>query len=277
MNNEFYDSIFDAIAGNVPEPITEAFTAADGVKRCVVCGGALETIVEFNGIQKTVPCICKCEKERRDKEEREKEAAQRRTMSRLLAFHDDVMKNWTFENDNGNNPRIFAALKNYVANFETLRADGRGLLLYGNVGTGKTYAAASVANALIDRDYSVLMTNFSRITNDLQESFNGRNKKIDKLNENDLLIIDDLAAERQTDYMNEIIYSVIDARYRINKPLIITTNLTMDCFKNPPNVATARIYDRIIEKCFPIEVNGVSQRRAKIAAEYNDIKNILGL
>lgn len=277
MNNDFFDSIFDRIAGNVPEPITETYTAADGVKHCANCGGALQTVVEFNGVQKFVSCICKCEKERRDKEQREKEAAQRRTMSRLLAFHDDVMKNWSFENDNGNNPRIFAALKNYVANFETLRADGHGLLLYGNVGTGKTYAAASVANALIDRDYSVLMTNFSRITNDLQESFNGRNKKIDRLNDNDLLIIDDLAAERQTDYMNEIIYSVIDARYRINKPFIITTNLTMDCFKNPPNVATARIYDRIIEKCFPIEVNGVSQRRAKIAAEYNDIKNILGL
>lgn len=276
MNNEFYDSIFEAIAGNVPEPITETFTA-DGVKHCANCGGALQTVIEFGGVQKIVPCICHCEKERRDNEEREKRAAERRRMARLIAFHNEAMQDWTFENDNGNNPRVFQALKKYVDNFETLRADGRGLLLYGNVGTGKTYAAASVANALIDRDYLVLMTNFSRITNDLQESFNGRNKKIDRLNENDLLIIDDLAAERQTDYMNEIIYSVIDARYRINKPLIITTNLTMDCFKNPPNVATARIYDRIIEKCFPIEFNGVSQRRAKIAAEYNDIKNILGL
>lgn len=275
MNNDFFDSILNTIAGNVP--VFDTYTEADGVKRCIDCGGALETVVEFNGIKKKVPCICKCEKERRENEQREKRAAQLRETARLIAFHNDVMQDWTFEHDNGNNPRVFNALKNYVANFETLRAGGHGLLLYGNVGTGKTYAAASVANALIDRDYSVLMTNFSRITNDLQESFEGRNKKIDKLNNNDLLIIDDLAAERQTDYMNEIIYSVIDARYRINKPFIITTNLSLDAFKNPASVATARIYDRIIEKCFPIEVNGVSQRRAKIAAEYNDVKNILGL
>lgn len=275
MNNDFLDSIFEAIAGNVPE--FDNYTEADGVKRCVKCGGALQTVVEFNGVQKTVPCICKCEKERRDNEERERRARERREQNRLFGLHNEILQKWTFENDNGNNPRVFAALKNYVANFETLAADGHGLLLYGNVGTGKTYAAASVANALIDCDYKVLMTNFSHIVNDLQESFEGRNKKIRKLNENDLLIIDDLAAERQTDYMNEIIYSVIDARYRVNKPLIITTNLSIDSFKNPPNVATARIYDRIIEKCFPVEVNGVSQRRAKIAAEYNDIKNILGL
>jgi len=280
MNNFDFNSLFDDIADVVPVPAGETFVGADGLKYCANCGGAVQCVVEFSGITKIVPCICACEKKRRDAEEKKRQAeglARRVAYLRADGFHDEIMQQWTFENDNGSNPRIFEALKKYVSNFEEFYHDGRGLLIYGNIGTGKTYGAAAVANALIDKGVSVLMTNFSRIINQLQESFERRQSKIDNLNGYDLLVIDDLGAERSTDYTNEIIYSVIDARYRSGKPLIVTTNLLMSDLKNPPNVATARIYDRILEKCFPVEMNGESQRRKKIAEEYNAVKNILGL
>lgn len=280
MNNFDFNSLFDDIADVVPVPAGETFVGADGLKYCANCGGAVQCVVEFAGITKIVPCICACEKERRDAEEKKRQAeglARRVAYLRADGFHDEIMQQWTFANDNGSNPRIFEALKKYVSNFEEFYHDGRGLLIYGNIGTGKTYGAAAVANALIDNGVSVLMTNFSRIINQLQETFDRRQQKIDNLNQYELLVIDDLGAERSTDYTNEIIYSVIDARYRAGKPLIVTTNLSMSELKNPPNVATARIYDRILEKCFPIEMNGESQRRKKIANEYNDVKNKLGL
>lgn len=280
MNNIDFESLFDDIAATVPESDGGTYIAADGLKHCAACGGAVQCLVEFNSIKKIVPCICQCDKDRRDAEEKQRQAAgmaRRVAYLRADGFHDDIMQQWTFANDNGSNPRVFEALKRYVANFDEFYHDGRGLLIYGSIGTGKTYGAACVANALIDNGVSVLMTNFSRIINQLQESFDGRQRKIDNMNNYDLLVIDDLGAERSTDYTNEIVYSVIDARYRSGKPLIITTNLLLSDLKNPPNVATARIYDRILEKCFPLEMNGESQRRKKIADEYNDVKNKLGL
>ena len=50
----------------------------------------------------------------------------------------------------------------------------------------------------------------------------------------------------------EQMFFVIDSRYRSRRPMIITTNLKLDELKNPPDLAHARIYDRILERCAPI-------------------------
>ena len=72
--------------------------------------------------------------------------------------------------------------------------------------------------------------------------------------------------KRQTEYGLEQVYNVIDSRYRSRKPLIVTTNLTLQEIQNPEDTAHARIYDRLLEMCLPIHFSGVSQRR-KIAQE----------
>ena len=64
-----------------------------------------------------------------------------------------------------------------------------------------------------------------------------------------LLIIDDFGMERGTEYGLEQVYNVIDSRYRSGKPLIVTTNLTLDSLQNPQDTAHARIYDRLLEMC----------------------------
>lgn len=274
------EKIIDSIAANVPKPNTEVIIDSDGFKRCSVCGKPLETVVEFMNIKKKVPCVCDCtlkkidELKKQDEEQKKNDyiAHMRRT-----GFSDDDFKNWTFENDDMSKPEITSIAKKYVENFKTFKNNGKGLLFYGTVGTGKTYVAAEIANALINMGKPVLMTNFSRIINKLQSSFEGRQEYIDGLNEFDLLILDDLAAERQTEYVLENVFNIIDARYRAKKPFIITTNLSIEQLKNPENIATARIYDRILERCFPVKVKGASNRRKKIAAEYNETKALLGL
>lgn len=252
----------------------------DGLLHCGKCKTPKQCRVEVFGEVRTPMCICKCEADRRKQEEEERkrvEFLRKIKEYRKMGFPESDMEHWTFANDDLTNEKITKAMQNYVDNFEELRKTGKGLLLYGTVGTGKTYAACEVANALIDRGYPVLVTNFARLTNTIQGMFDGKQEYIDSLNKFQLLVIDDLGTERNSEFMQEMVYNIIDSRYRSGLPFIVTTNLTIEEIKKPGDRGRARIYDRLIEKCFPIEVTGGSRRRKAVRAGYEDMKNLLGL
>lgn len=256
------------------------YIGEDGLLYCGNCHTKKQTEVNIFGTVRRPMCLCKCMAEKRDAEEAamKREEFERRTKEyRKTGFPESDMQNWTFENDDMANERITKAMRNYVDNFAELKKHGKGLLLYGSIGKGKTYAACEVANALIDKGYPVLVTNFARLTNTIQGKFEGKQEYIDSLNQFQLLVIDDLGAERKSEYMQEIVYNIIDSRYRAGLPFIITTNMTIEEIKTPTDIGNARIYDRIIERCFPIEVNGKNRRRKKVIAEYDEMKKLLGL
>ena len=92
-------------------------------------------------------------------------------------------------------------------------------------------------------------------------AFSGRNEVVDRLCRYPLLIIDDFGMERDTDYALEQVYNIIDSRYRSKRPLIITTNLTLDEIRHPQDVAHARIYDRVLEMCVPVSCFDTSIRK----------------
>jgi DNA replication protein DnaC len=227
-------------------------------------------------------CLCKCEKEKRDAVEAAfKRAEKERKIAemKITAFPKEErgkMEKYTFANDDMSNERITQAMQNYVDNFAELKKQGKGLLLYGTCGTGKTYAACEIANALIEKGYTVKVTNFSRVLNDLQGTFE-KQEYIDGFSRYNLLVIDDLGIERNTEYAKEQVYNIIDSRYRAGLPMIITTNLTIDKIKNPEDMENIRIYDRILERCFPIEVTGSNRRRRSVRESYTDMKELLGL
>ena len=130
-----------------------------------------------------------------------------------------------------------------------------------------TIRPGCIANALLDRDVPVLMTNFPSILSRLCGTFGEeRTAFLDSLGDYDLLIIDDLGVERNTEYALEQMFSIIDSRYRCNKPLIVTTNLKLDELKHPPDLAHARIYDRILERCAPILFAGKNFREDNAAS-----------
>jgi DNA replication protein DnaC len=187
------------------------------------------------------------------------------------------MWKWTFANDDRKDPKLSDAMQNYVKNFTQFKKEGKGLLLYGTVGTGKTYYSACIANALIDEEVSVYMTNFTKILNILLDKNADKQKYLDTLNRYTLLIIDDLGAERSTPFAREQVFNVIDSRYRSGLPLIVTTNLTADELKKPQEVEYSRIYDRILERCHPVKVEGVSRRRESLKDNFSDTQKLLGL
>lgn len=196
---------------------------------------------------------------------------------RQTGFPDKDMINFTFKNDDGSNRDLSHTAKQYVENFKKMLEDGKGLVLYGDVGTGKTFAAACIANSLIDRGHPCMVTNFSRLINKLSGMFEGKQAYLDMINKVDLLVIDDLAAERDTEYMNETVYNIIDARYRSNKPLIITTNLTIEDLQNPADPKKKRTYSRLLELCIPVKVKGADRRKKKGKENYHEYQELLGL
>lgn len=252
----------------------------DGLLYCGKCNTKKQTRITIFGKEKTPFCLCKCEVERRDREETERKRAEfekRVKEYRRMGFPESDMQDWTFANDDGSNEKIMSAMKNYVSNFDDLLKQGKGLLLFGTVGTGKTYAAACIANALIDKGYPVLMTDFARIANTVGGMFEGKQEYYDSLNRFPLLILDDLAAERKTEYMQEIVYNVIDSRYRAGLPLIVTTNLTSEELKHPSDISYQRTFSRLLEMCLPVKVEGKDKRLEKLKADIQPMKDLLGL
>jgi DNA replication protein DnaC len=259
--------------------ISERDYTADGLLHCGGCNTPKQCRVSLLGAENTVFCLCKCRKEEQNAEKAERgrrDAAARTAGLRTQGIQDAQIRGWSFDGDDGSSPDIMEKAKRFLANWELMHRENAGLLLWGNVGTGKTFFAACIANALIDRDIPVLMTSFAKIINAMSGfAIDDKNGYIDEFNRYNLLIIDDLGAERQSDFAQEIVYNVIDCRYRNGQPLIITTNLTLDEIKNPPNMTHKRIYDRILEMCVPIQFTGESRRRTASQRKLHIARGIL--
>lgn len=252
----------------------------DGLLFCHKCRTPKQTRVEIFGKVRTPMCLCKCAAEKRDAEaeaQRRRDSLDNVRRLRMMGFPDAEMQRWTFDRDDHANEKISTVARKYVDNFQMMRKQGKGLLLYGSVGTGKTFISACIANALIDQGYPCLVTNFARLVNTIQGLYEGKQDYIDGLDRFSLLVIDDLASERDTEYMGEIVQNIIDARYRAGLPLIITTNLTSEELKHPAEMRKQRIYSRLFEMCIPIEVKGKDRRKETLKKEFDEYSKILGL
>ena len=274
----FFDSLEAGSRNEIKE--ADGDYRVDGLLYCGVCKTAKQCRVTILGEERTPMCLCKCGVEQREREkEKEKRIAFEKRVAELrkAGFADGEMQRWTFANDDGESGQVMSVARKYVENFEKMRSDGKGLLLFGDVGSGKTFAAACIANALIEKGVPCMMTNFARIANTVQGMFDGRQEYYDSFNDFPLLVIDDLSAERKTEYMQEIVFNVIDSRYRAGLPLIITSNLTAEELKNPADVAYRRIFSRVLEMCIPLEVKGIDRRRKNLKDSFGMYAQMLGI
>lgn len=187
-------------------------------------------------------------------------------------FPNPKMQEWTFENSR-NPSKAERVARNYCKHFPEMLKEGKGLMFYGKVGTGKSYLAAAVANKVIEMGYTALMTDFARLGNEIFDATD-KNKFLAELNKYQLLVIDDFGAERDTEFMGEVAQQVIDRRCVAELPLIVTTNLTADEIKNPGTIRKSRVLSRLT-MCFPVKVEGADRRIERMVTDYKRFSELL--
>lgn len=267
--NELMDSV----------PVSDnTYLAEDGLLHCSKCDEPVEAILDvpLKGIRK-VRFICSCiraEKEADKERERQEEIDRKRQICFGLSSN---LYSHRFENDDRAKADISDAMQAYVQNFTTHKREAKGLLLHGPVETGKTFMAACVANALLDDNRKVFMGNLTAMVNSMNATFDGRQEYINELCRNSLVVIDDLGVERDSSWMQEQVYIIINSLYAANVPMIITTNVDIEVIKKTTDIDLKRIYSRVLERCHPIAVNGISRRRQKIKDSFASTQRMLGL
>lgn len=258
------------------------FDQVKGVWYCGKCHtpkqGSYKT--PFGVIKPMILCHCAAEKQKREEQERASREFQDRVKRlRSNGFPDtDMVRMSFFANDGRGNQKVIGVAKRYVDNFAEMQRRGKGLVLMGGTGTGKTFAAACIVNALIDRGYSCYITSLSREINTVQGMMEGKQRYIDSLNSYSLLVLDDVGVEGATPYRMEMTYNIIDTRYRSGLPLIVTTNIPWEeLSRENIELPKKRIYSRIMEMCVPVRVDGTDRRREAVKGGFAYYKDVLGM
>ena len=234
------------------------YLGADGLAYCKICGEPVEAFFPPDSIlgMKKHFRQCACIRQKREAEEKAYKEREHRELverNRKICFEEPRMYDWNFEL--AEKTTTIEKAKEYTANWNDMKKNHIGFLLWGPIGTGKSYIAGCIANALLNQEITVKMTNFNTIIDDMFP-LEDKTEYINALARYELLILDDLGTERNSEYALGIVFSVIDRRYRSGRPLIVTTNLPIKQLKEETNIEKKRIYDRILEMCVPLYVGG---------------------
>lgn len=239
----------------------QEYMGEDGLLYCGVCREPVQQVVEE--LKNFLPggiaprqCRCTREKFRLINEEREREKAMERVAElQRLGFTDAAYMRHTFDKDNGSSPKAREAAEWYVENYHQLRAEGKGLMFMGDTGTGKTFFACCIANALIRKGVPVWVTTMQPLLRKAGD-FSAADRLFNKIKSVDLLILDDFGTSQNTDRSLDLMFEIIDTRARSGLPLIVTTNLCPAEFNNAP-LELKRIYSRIKALCCSCEKSPV--------------------
>ena len=250
MYNEVIDSIARNEMSNNPAPGKE-YIGEEGFLHCGICGEPVQQYVEemknfLNGGIVPTQCRCMRVKSARLHEARKRSRAlEKITELQREGFSDPAYLKLTFDMDNGSSQNARTISEWYIENFSELKAQGKGLMFMGNTGTGKTFYACCIANALIERGIAVWVTTVQPLLRKAGD-FNRADEIFRKIQTVDLL------------------FEVIDTRARSGLPLIITTNLSPAEFSSD-SLELQRIFSRVKGMCCsvhgsPVVMIGEDQR-----------------
>lgn len=209
---------------------------------------------------------CECIVEREEAKIREAQNfAKKREIEKLFSISNlgERFSKSTFESfldRNGSETAYKVAVK-YVKTFKEW--NGESLMIWGEPGNGKTHLAAAVVNELSKKGYIVVFQSVPELLQRIRSTFNSENKENETqimraLLECDLLILDDIGAEKTTEWVEEKLFNIIDGRYRKELPTLYTSNLEPKELKNQVG---KRSYDRMVETSLTVKNEAASYRR----------------
>jgi DNA replication protein DnaC len=160
-------------------------------------------------------------------------------------------------------PPLVRAVRGYADAIEQRLDAGRGLWLMGDVGTGKTTLAMLVSSAALRAGRTVAIYSLPTLIATIRRTYDEGSRQsdvelLDRLRAVDLLHLDDLGAERTSEWVLEQIYSIVNARYEEQRSIVLTTNIT-----DRDELCTqigARTVSRLTEMCEEIPVFGPDRR-----------------
>ncbi len=262
------ESWFNAVSYEGHIPLEDGdFIGPEGRVHCGKCKEGKEFYLERLG--RFVPSLCACGRAARAAED---ERLRRLALAEVCAelrrasLLDGKLAAATFDTAQINeaNADAYAIGRGYVKNFAQIAADTqsdmRGLLLYGPPGTGKSWLAACIANALSAENVPVLFLSAPRMLSGSAESIA---ETLDIMGRAKLLVLDDLGAERSTEYRAEQVFNIVETRLNSGKPLIVTTN-------NPPDVVEGlearfrRTWERLRAMCYPVRMTAGNWRKTLV-------------
>jgi DNA replication protein DnaC len=157
---------------------------------------------------------------------------------------------------------VVAEVRRYVRDIHANLDEGRGIWFYGDVGTGKTTLAMLVSKSALEAGRTVAIYSLPRLLALVREAIDsedGMLDLVDRLAGVDLLHLDDVGAERHTEWVLEQLYSIVNARYEDQKAVVVTTNLDPDELAGQIGKRTV---SRLIEMCGdPLPLFGTDHRR----------------
>lgn len=254
----------------------------NGVLHCGVCRMPKEMSLSQYGIDSVVRVLCSCQEAALEAKEARAAAERRRVrneelLTTLLEIGAALPFTYDFSQYDGGSDKNCQQARYYAEHFDRMLRENVGLMFWGDTGRGKTFFSESIGQHLLQNGYMVLYTRIGKLA-DACAANNGRDRTfvMNAVSRADLLILDDLGAERDTAYMLEQADSIINARYLSKRPLITTTNLHPRDLISAEDLAHKRPYERIMEMCRPVEIIGENRRTALAAKRSAAWEKLLG-
>lgn len=226
--------------------LSGTFRDDQGIVRCQKCGERRVAFIPAVG--RELPVACRCWEAKATAVQKSQAILAANLRARSSPFFSRGYECFTFEADSWPDSEVSRQCRAYVAYWKKMRDADLGLLFSGRIGTGKTFYAASIINALRARGISAIICTAANLVSIAQASRNPL-AAIDELDSFELVALDDLGAQRGTDFGISLIEGFINARVLSMRPLIITTNLSAVQMRQPEDLRWARTFDRVLTLC----------------------------